>query len=452
MRRIANSQSEEEFNVAVETLKDSVDWKENHKYVQYNIKSIHKKYASEVPRFLHCKPKVFVDHCLGRLLTPGHPTSISAEEVGPRKLKVTSYDSDSVYTVDLGQALPCCSCKDWLNTHWPCKHMLHVMINIPGNSWHTLSEDFINSPHLCCDSDMFVEGQVHDHASGDSPASAFANVSAKRKATLSMCSGGIINKKPVAIASTCKTLAASIRNMMFLVRDAADYEDIYVDLLLVHRNLASRIPAQSGLFLRPTIRGRRPSVLLNGSLKMRKKQSWKRKQVLKTAARVKHHVSSSLKVIPQDSVLTMSFNKTDADDLLKSGQQLMPGVGQQAKIPCDDCGRSYHFTNYCVEADFERLGDGERFRCTLCRMNYWESLVDQGTAAEAQTTKGQKVLAGHLPEGQKVLAGHLPEGQKVLAGHLPEGQKMLAGHLPESQKVLAGHLPEGQKVQSTPHY
>ncbi|XP_052778802.1 uncharacterized protein LOC128216275 [Mya arenaria] len=32
LRRIANSQSEEEFIVAVETLKDSVDWKENHKF------------------------------------------------------------------------------------------------------------------------------------------------------------------------------------------------------------------------------------------------------------------------------------------------------------------------------------------------------------------------------------------------------------------------------------
>ncbi|XP_052780982.1 uncharacterized protein LOC128217699 [Mya arenaria] len=46
-------------------------------------------------------------------------------------------------------------------------------------------------------------------------------------------------------------------------------------------------------------------------------------------------------------------------------------------IPCADCGRSYHFTNYCVEADVERLGDGERFRCTLCRMNYWPRVLRQ---------------------------------------------------------------------------
>ncbi|XP_053405313.1 uncharacterized protein LOC123553026 [Mercenaria mercenaria] len=284
------------------------------RYVQYNVKSVYKKYASEVPRFLHCKPKLLVDHCLDRLPTSDHPAVSSAEEVGQKRFKVTSYDSGRVYEVDLSQALPRCSCKDWFNTHWPCKHMLHVMMNIPGHDWHTLSNEFVNAPHMCCDIDIFENNEVADHVSvlDDTP----VNASSKKK-------GGpdrhLNSKRPVAVATRCKTLASSIGNMLFLLRDPADYEDVYVDLLSIHKKLVSRIPSQSGLLLRPIRRGRKPSVLQHRPLKLRKKRKGTRKPVSKMTVKPKDHVfvSCGARIIPQDSLLTENVSLNKKENLYK---------------------------------------------------------------------------------------------------------------------------------------
>ncbi|WAR09062.1 hypothetical protein MAR_019020, partial [Mya arenaria] len=130
-------------------------------------------------------------------------------------------------------------------------------------------------------------------------------------------------------------------------------------------------------------------------------------------------------------------------------------------IPCADCGRSYHFTNYCVEADVERLGDGERFRCTLCRMNYWprvlrqqqratntnqsnfqdyESLVDQGTAAEAQTTKGAGRTFAREPKGAGRTIAREPKGAGRTFARRPKDQ----------ESIMEKHQRNGNSRQKRP--
>ena len=244
--------------------------------MQYNVKSVHKKYSSDVPRFLHCKPKLLVDHCLQRLPTD-HPSVIKEVEVGPKKFKVTSYDSGKVYEIDLGQSLPSCTCSDWLNTHWPCKHMLHVILNIPGNDWDSLSEDFIGAPHMCCDIEVFQVTSSNDHCQDDDHQITTRNnpVASDRQSNSRSVSS---SKKTIAVATKCKTLASSISNMLYLVRDKSDYEDIYVDLLSLHKKLVSKIPKQSGLFLRQSKRGRMTQGFHHGHIKLRKRRKNKKKQ------------------------------------------------------------------------------------------------------------------------------------------------------------------------------
>lgn len=166
----------------------------------YNIQSLDKKYSDEVPKFLHTRPKKFVDHCLARLpINQEDVEVIQSEEVASKKFMVKSHRSGNLYHVDLGKHLPSCTCPDWMSTHWPCKHMLHIMLNVPGHGWNSLCEEFTNAPHLCVDIDILDEISMDESFQETMSPSTPPDVPLPKKKIL-------ISKnvpKTVAVASRC---------------------------------------------------------------------------------------------------------------------------------------------------------------------------------------------------------------------------------------------------------
>ena len=73
--------------------------------------------------------------------------SIQANEAG---FLVKSSDSGNTYQVTL-QPNVCCSCPDWKRFHWPCKHILNVVVQEPNVEWESLSASFTRQPWFILD-------------------------------------------------------------------------------------------------------------------------------------------------------------------------------------------------------------------------------------------------------------------------------------------------------------
>ncbi|XP_071124047.1 uncharacterized protein [Mytilus edulis] len=127
----------------------------NPKYLDVNIKAsaFYKQYNQHIPAFLHNRPKELIDHCRKRI-SP-------AEEVEGKIVKgedglftVSSFtDQNTTYIVSVGSdtEVPSCQCEDWLRSHWPCKHLLAVIMHFPESSWNDLPVHYRDNPMFILD-------------------------------------------------------------------------------------------------------------------------------------------------------------------------------------------------------------------------------------------------------------------------------------------------------------
>ncbi|WAR12531.1 hypothetical protein MAR_026711 [Mya arenaria] len=230
-------------------------------YVEYNVKCLDssRRYSEDLPRFLHNRPRLFLDHCTQRL-----PSAISICQ-SQTYLYFHTKNSNATYLLDLSGSLPSCSCPDWKKNHLPCKHMLCILLKVPGSGWETLSAEFKNSPHLNIDMDLFSsvtrdkkQDGLMDSCCSDSPHTPKATTCQKHKVT-------------VGVGSRCKMLASSLKSMLYLVQTASDYESIYADLMLLHSKVRALVPKESGLLRRPPRLGRKSNTCKHGLLKTRRK-------------------------------------------------------------------------------------------------------------------------------------------------------------------------------------
>lgn len=57
---------------------------------------------------------------------------------------------ENAYTVDF--KTPLCTCPDWIQTNYPCKHFFAVFRTHPSWDWNTLPTTYLESPRLKLDS------------------------------------------------------------------------------------------------------------------------------------------------------------------------------------------------------------------------------------------------------------------------------------------------------------
>lgn len=95
------------------------------KYLFSNFEqsSANRKYKGSVPTYLHNRPKAVVLHCLDR---KANSCKFEAEDATTTAstgvFEVRS--GDNTYTIDF--QVPSCTCPDWINTNYPCKHFFAV--------------------------------------------------------------------------------------------------------------------------------------------------------------------------------------------------------------------------------------------------------------------------------------------------------------------------------------
>ena len=127
-----------------------------------NIKAsgFYKRYNESLPIFLHNRPSEFLNHCRKRLLTAEEVQGKIVADEGMFTIQSFT-DQSTTYQVTLGTDLevPSCQCPGWMQSHWPCEHLLAVVMHCPGYSWENIADHYRNNP-------MFVLDQLCMHDIG----------------------------------------------------------------------------------------------------------------------------------------------------------------------------------------------------------------------------------------------------------------------------------------------
>jgi len=234
------------------------------RYQQKNIRSLSgvRTYATNVPEFLKDRPLLFRNHCTKRIPSADDIPFNNITELPKKTFKVTSEDQSKTYNVDLSGSLPSCSCPDWKRYHFPCKHILCILIKVPSHGWDTLETEYRHSPYVNID---HFDNQPSCNTQQLSKTTNHVHV--RQNSNCARSTGTV----PVAMGSRCKMLASSIHGMLHLVGNSSDYETLFPDLLSLHAKIRAMVPKEAGLLRRPARRGRKNFHMQHGLLKTRRK-------------------------------------------------------------------------------------------------------------------------------------------------------------------------------------
>lgn len=80
------------------------------RYLKYNVESMqeYKQYSTQLPTFLVNRPKKFVEHCMSRI----SQGEINVWQTDSDCFTAQNSDSNTSYTVQVGDEMPMCGCLD----------------------------------------------------------------------------------------------------------------------------------------------------------------------------------------------------------------------------------------------------------------------------------------------------------------------------------------------------
>lgn len=118
-------------------------------FTNFEQSSANRKYKDSIPSYLHDRPKAVILHCLDRKASSSHFESEDISLTTSNGIfEVKS--GDNVYTINFGN--PSCTCPDWIQTNYPCKHFFAVFRHHPTWNWNALPSTYLKSPRLSLDS------------------------------------------------------------------------------------------------------------------------------------------------------------------------------------------------------------------------------------------------------------------------------------------------------------
>nr|XP_054758565.1 uncharacterized protein LOC129264676 [Lytechinus pictus] len=130
---------------------------EYRKYVEFNARysSSYLKYSSDIPAFLHSKPRFIVEHVEKCMTTTVIPENIQAVQDGHFVVKG---DRNQAHQVFFGneERYPSCTCSYWTKLYLPCKHFCAIFRHVPGWSWDQLGAAYRDNPLFLLDGDVLM--------------------------------------------------------------------------------------------------------------------------------------------------------------------------------------------------------------------------------------------------------------------------------------------------------
>ena len=128
------------------------------RYVEANIRrsSEYRKYNTDLPKWLHNKPKYFTKHCIEKINLAKDIKQENVkyvESTDGQCLLVKTSTIGKCYKVNLGNenTFPRCECDAWKRLLLPCKHMVSVFEYFPELGWESLAVTYKTSPYFDLD-------------------------------------------------------------------------------------------------------------------------------------------------------------------------------------------------------------------------------------------------------------------------------------------------------------
>ena len=117
------------------------------KYLFANFEQSHlnRKYNDYIPSYLQNRPREVILHCLDRKASSARYTSndITVVDNETGIFEVANAKGHS-YTVKF--SVPSCSCPDWTEYHYPCKHFFAIFYHHCAWDWNALPQTYLCSP------------------------------------------------------------------------------------------------------------------------------------------------------------------------------------------------------------------------------------------------------------------------------------------------------------------
>ncbi|XP_052097298.1 uncharacterized protein LOC127732258 [Mytilus californianus] len=217
------------------------------RYKEYNIQSLdnYRKYSNDVPEFLRSRPRKFVDHCLARIPPAATLIPIENMEEVNHDMLVRSVESDNVYQVRLNDDLPKCSCPDWRKHHWPCKHMLAVMMNMPKKDWNTLPEYYKATPHFNIDFGLLETNRKETLIDNN----ASSSMKYECQQDLTACIDNTVETSSTKARNLCLDNIKQITSNLYCINNSQYLEEFNNRLAVLVKETDREAPHQNGLRL-----------------------------------------------------------------------------------------------------------------------------------------------------------------------------------------------------------
>ena len=112
--------------------------------------SCNQTYKNHIPVYLHNRPRNVILHCLDRKASSAKYSTDDVEDVDSSSGVFNVKSGENSYTLDF--QIPSCTCPDWTQTHYPCKHFFAVFrLRHPQWTWNSLPTSYLTSPRLSLD-------------------------------------------------------------------------------------------------------------------------------------------------------------------------------------------------------------------------------------------------------------------------------------------------------------
>ena len=119
-------------------------------FANFEQSSENRIYKDYIPVYLHNRPREVILHSLDRKASSACFTEddITVLDNGKGIFEVTS--SKKVYNIDF--TAPSCSCPDWIQHHYPCKHFFAIFrYHCPKWDWNALPQEYLTAPRISLD-------------------------------------------------------------------------------------------------------------------------------------------------------------------------------------------------------------------------------------------------------------------------------------------------------------
>ena len=127
----------------------------NYLFLNFQMDPTYRGYSSEVPTYLHGRPKNIIVHCLAREEKARKTFSEDdiCESDEDKGIFIVKGKSGVVHTINFGKesGKPSCTCQDWTRHNVPCKHFFLIFITKIQWGWTSLPQSYLQGPYLSCD-------------------------------------------------------------------------------------------------------------------------------------------------------------------------------------------------------------------------------------------------------------------------------------------------------------